>query len=60
MSMEIHKKPTTDCTIPSDSCHPNKHKTVVLRYISKILQIYCLRNVEKSVMEVRATTQPIQ
>jgi len=33
LSFEVYRKPTiTDIIIPNDSCHPNEHKTVVIRY----------------------------
>jgi hypothetical protein len=57
ISFNIHRKPTTtDTTIPNNSCHPQEHKLVVIRYLTNKMETYNL-NVNNKAKEANTIQQ---
>ena len=54
LSLEIYRKlKTTDILIPSDSCHPNEHKTAAFRYFYDKMKMYKLTPESQQKKETR-------
>jgi len=43
----VLRKPTRDCTVPNDSCHPIQNRLPTIRYFSNRINAYPLNELEK-------------